>query len=331
MPEEAESRGPIISARNLVKCYGALTAVQNVSFDIRPGQVLGVLGPNGSGKSTIVKMVTGLLDPTQGHVLFRGQNIREGLLDYRQSLAYVPEQSDLYGFLRGWEYVEMVAALRGLNMCDARDTALTLFQAFGLSEARGQLISSYSKGMRQRVVLISALIHNPQFLVLDEPFSGLDADQRHCILRRLIELLALYRQGHPLFVAGARTDGSSLHGLAAIALGAGGGVRFDGRDAYAVRRPQPGSWILAARRSSEHRNDCRHHSGGHRCAPGLGGNLAGSRNTFNSGPKRSSLASWSISSGAFSMAAPDPVLERAIWAPGRCSASWLRPEHFSAC
>jgi ABC-2 type transport system ATP-binding protein len=185
---------PLLSALSLVKSYGPLLAVQNVSFDIWPGQVLGVLGPNGSGKSTIVKMVTGLLDPTQGHVLFRGQNIRDELLDYRQLMAYVPEQSDLYGFLTGWEYVEMVAALRGLNRRLSRERALTLFDAFGLSEARGQLISSYSKGMRQRIVLISALIHNPQFLVLDEPFSGLDVTSG-LILRRLIELLALSGKG----------------------------------------------------------------------------------------------------------------------------------------
>jgi ABC-2 type transport system ATP-binding protein len=177
-----------------VKSYGPLLAVQNVSFDIWPGQVLGVLGPNGSGKSTIVKMVTGLLDPTQGHVLFRGQTIRDELLDYRQLMAYVPEQSDLYGFLTGWEYVEMVAVLRGLNRRLSRERALTLFDAFGLSDARGQPISSYSKGMRQRIVLISALIHNPQFLVLDEPFSGLDVTSG-LILRRLIELLALSGKG----------------------------------------------------------------------------------------------------------------------------------------
>jgi ABC-2 type transport system ATP-binding protein len=194
MPEQSETCNPILSARNLIKSYGALVAVQNVSFDIGPGQVLGVLGPNGSGKSTIVKMVTGLLDPTQGNVFFRGRNIRDELLDYRQSLAYVPEQSDLYGFLTGWEYVEMVAALRGLNRQLARDRATTLFEAFGLSDARGQFISSFSKGMRQRIVLICALIHNPQFLVLDEPFSGLDVTSG-LILRRLIQLLALSGKG----------------------------------------------------------------------------------------------------------------------------------------
>jgi ABC-2 type transport system ATP-binding protein len=194
MPEQPESDIPLVSARNLVKSYGALTAVQNVSFDIGPGQVLGVIGPNGSGKSTIVKMVTGLLDPTRGDVFFKGRNIREELLDYRQSLAYVPEQSDLYGFLTGWEYVEMVAALRGLDREVFRKRAGALFDAFRLSDARGQLIGSYSKGMRQRIVLICALIHNPQFLVLDEPFSGLDVTSG-LILRRLIELLAQSGKG----------------------------------------------------------------------------------------------------------------------------------------
>lgn len=185
---------PLLSALSLVKTYGPLLAVRDISFEIGPGQVLGVLGPNGSGKSTIVKMVTGLIEPTQGRVLFQGHDIRNELVDYRRSLAYVPEQSDLYGFLTGWEYVEMVADLRGLNRRLSRERALTLFDAFRLSDARGQLISSYSKGMRQRVVLISALIHNPRFLVLDEPFSGLDVTSG-LILRRLIELLALQDKG----------------------------------------------------------------------------------------------------------------------------------------
>ncbi|HZO57858.1 MAG TPA: ABC transporter ATP-binding protein [Bryobacteraceae bacterium] len=180
---------PVLSAQRLGKEYGARTAVRDVSFDIHAGQVLGVLGPNGAGKSTIVRIITGLLDPSRGGVLFRGVPVAEQFEPFRQSLGYVPEQADVYGFLTGWEYVEMICTLRGLDRRDYRQRALTLFDNFQLAEARNQPMGAYSKGMRQRVVLIAALIHNPAFLVLDEPFSGLDVTSI-LVFRRLIELLA---------------------------------------------------------------------------------------------------------------------------------------------
>lgn len=189
MPQSEERPVPILQVQDLTKSYRAFTAVRHVSFDIQAGEVLGVLGPNGAGKSTIVKVVTGLLEPSHGTVLFRGHPIRNGLQEYRHSLGYVPEQPDLYGFLTGWEYIDLVAALRGLSGRTFRQRALTMFSGFNLSHARDLPISSYSKGMRQRVVLISALLHNPSFLVLDEPFSGLDVTSA-LVVRRVIELLS---------------------------------------------------------------------------------------------------------------------------------------------
>src|SRR5437773_11330759 len=105
---------PILEAQGLSKRYGAVPAVSNVSFAIHPGEILGVLGPNGAGKSTIVKMVTGLIEPSRGAVWFDGERIDRNLGAYKRSLGYVPEQPELYGFLSGWEYLDMVAALRGL-------------------------------------------------------------------------------------------------------------------------------------------------------------------------------------------------------------------------
>ena len=180
---------PVLEARELNKRYGALPAVREVSFSISSGQILGVLGPNGAGKSTIVKMVTGLLEPSRGAIFYRGQKIGEDLVRFKHNLGYVPEQPDLYGFLTGWEYLDLVATLRALGARRFREKASALLTGFGLYPHRDSPINSYSKGMRQRVVLIAALLHDPELLVLDEPFSGLDVTSA-LVLRRVIALLA---------------------------------------------------------------------------------------------------------------------------------------------
>jgi ABC-2 type transport system ATP-binding protein len=180
---------PVLEARDLAKRYSAFTAVRDVSFAIRAGEILGVLGPNGSGKSTIVKMVTGLLDPSRGAVLFKGERIGQELTAFKQSLGYVPEQPDLYAFLTGWEYLDLVATLRGLHPDRFREKAAAMLDGFTLYGSRDTPIGSYSKGMRQRIVLISALMHDPELLVLDEPFSGLDVTSA-LVLRHVIARLA---------------------------------------------------------------------------------------------------------------------------------------------
>jgi ABC-2 type transport system ATP-binding protein len=190
------SNAPVLEARELTKRYSAVLAVRDVSLSIRPGEILGVLGPNGAGKSTIVKMVTGLLEPSRGQVLFHGQRIGADLSGFKRRLGYVPEQPDLYGFLTGWEYLEMVATLRGLDRRRFREKASAMLQGFTLWGARDGLIGSYSKGMRQRIVLISAMMHDPELLILDEPFSGLDVTSA-LILRHVIARLAA--SGRALF------------------------------------------------------------------------------------------------------------------------------------
>lgn len=180
---------PVLETRDLAKKYGAVTAVRDIAFSIRAGEILGVLGPNGAGKSTIVKMVTGLVEPTRGHVLFRGERIGRDLTEFKRSLGYVPEQPDLYGFLTGWEYLELAATLRELPMHSFREKAATMLQAYTLYPHRDSPIASFSKGMRQRIVLIAAMMHDPQLLVLDEPFSGLDVTSA-AVTRELVELLA---------------------------------------------------------------------------------------------------------------------------------------------
>jgi ABC-2 type transport system ATP-binding protein len=193
MPDETV---PVLEARDLIKRYGAVTAVRDIGFSIHPGEILGVLGPNGAGKSTIVKMITGLLDPTRGAVLFRGEPIARQLTGFKRCLGYVPEQPDLYGFLTGWEYLDLVATLRGMDRKRFTEKAGAMLEGFTLYPHRDTPIASYSKGMRQRIVLIAALMHDPELLVLDEPFSGLDVTSA-LVVRRVIAMLAL--EGKAIF------------------------------------------------------------------------------------------------------------------------------------
>jgi ABC-2 type transport system ATP-binding protein len=178
-----------LEARDLSKRYSAVMAVRDISLEIRAGEILGVLGPNGAGKSTIVKMVTGLLEPTRGAVLFHGEPIGRDLAAFKRRMGYVPEQPDLYGFLTGWEYLDLVATLRGLDRRSFREKASAMLQALTLYSSRDVPIGSYSKGMRQRIVLIAALMHDPELLVLDEPFSGLDVTSA-LVVRRVFAKLA---------------------------------------------------------------------------------------------------------------------------------------------
>lgn len=164
-----------LEAKNLRKCYTAVPAVSDVTFALHGGEILGCLGANGAGKSTTVKMLTGLLEPTRGRVMAFGVDIHRDLVDFRRRLGYVPEDADLYPHLSGWEYLELVSVLRNMDRKKFERRAKEMLSLFSLSPHRHASIGSYSKGMRQRVLLISALLHDPDVLILDEPLSGLDA------------------------------------------------------------------------------------------------------------------------------------------------------------
>jgi ABC-2 type transport system ATP-binding protein len=183
----------VLEARGLFKRYGAVPAVRDINLSIEPGQTVGILGPNGAGKSTIVKMLTGLLEPSRGQIMFHGEPVGPRLGAFKRALGYVPEQPELYQFLTGWEYLELVATLRGLHRARFREKAAAMLQAFTLYDSRDGHIGSYSKGMRQRIVVIAALMHDPELLVLDEPFSGLDVTSA-MVLRRVILRLARERK-----------------------------------------------------------------------------------------------------------------------------------------
>ncbi len=179
----------MLELRNVTKRYSGIAAVRDVSFLAPAGEVTGYLGPNGSGKSTTLKMITGLIDPTEGEILFRGESIDRDRIRYRQRLGYVPEEPQLYPHLTGAEYLEMVGQLRGLPKQQLGEKVDGFLRLLSLYDDRYVPISSYSKGMRQKVLLAAALLHNPELVLLDEPFSGLDVNSA-LVLRDLISELA---------------------------------------------------------------------------------------------------------------------------------------------
>jgi ABC-2 type transport system ATP-binding protein len=180
----------MLEVRSLRKCYSSVPAVDNVNFSIRPGEVLGYLGPNGSGKSTTVKIITGLLEPSSGTVLFNGNNIRDDLTAYKSLLGYVPEEANLYPFLSGLEYLELVGRLRNMPEKQISRCSDALLKLFSMHVHRHTAIAAYSKGMRQRILIISALMHNPDLIIFDEPLSGLDVTTA-LIFRNLVASLGV--------------------------------------------------------------------------------------------------------------------------------------------
>jgi len=179
----------MLELRAISKHYSSIVAVSEVSFAAKPGEVTGYLGPNGSGKSTTMKIIAGLLDPTDGEVLYNGRPIAKDLISYKRLLGYVPEEPHLYTHLTGAEYMELVGTLQDIPSQDIQEKTDGLLSAFSLYEDRYVPIASYSKGMRQKVLLAAALMHNPELVLLDEPFSGLDVNSA-LILRSVIQELS---------------------------------------------------------------------------------------------------------------------------------------------
>lgn len=182
----------MLELRSVTKTYRSIPAVEDVSLVLEPGEVLGYLGPNGSGKSTTVKMVIGMIRPTRGKVLFHGRDIHEDLTGYRAQLGYVPEEAQVYTHLSGLEYLQLVGRLRGMQEDVLEHKARALLQLLSLDAAKYSALSEYSKGMKQRVLIAAALLHDPKLIVFDEPLSGLDA-----VSARLFKdlLLLLAREG----------------------------------------------------------------------------------------------------------------------------------------
>ena len=181
-----ESQDPVIDVRGVSKWFGSVVAVNDVSFQVHPG-ITGLLGPNGAGKSTILHMITGKAACSQGEVTVLGQPARDNPELYR-NIGVMSEHESVYGFYTGREFVEFTARLHGLSpMAGPVDRAIGLV---GLEDVQGRKLATYSRGMRQRMRLAAALVHDPQVLVLDEPLNGTDPRQRlefHDTMLRLAE------------------------------------------------------------------------------------------------------------------------------------------------
>ena len=179
----------MLAVQRLTKHYGALAAIQDLSFEARPGEVLGLLGPNGSGKSTTVKILTGLLRPSAGAVRLDGRDVLDHIQDYKSLIGYVPEEPHLYSYLTGPEYLQLIGRLRGLPDDLLAAKIDRFLQLLGIYDDRYQTLASYSKGMRQKVLIAAAVLHNPRIVVLDEPFSGLDVSAAR-VLKAFVRALA---------------------------------------------------------------------------------------------------------------------------------------------
>lgn len=180
---------PILELENLSKYFRGIPAVEDVSFNVGAGEIVGFLGPNGAGKSTTVKMITGMLRPNGGRVLFEGRDIREDMVAFRRTIGYVPEEAHLYSYMSGFEYLQLVGRLRGFKEALIEEKAAELLKLLNLESSKHSPISTYSKGMRQRVLIAAALLHDPRLLIFDEPLSGLDVISAR-LFKDLLELLA---------------------------------------------------------------------------------------------------------------------------------------------
>jgi ABC-2 type transport system ATP-binding protein len=179
----------MIQTEHLSKEYGAKLALADLTMSVRPGEILGFLGPNGAGKSTTVKILTGMIRATSGRAIVAGFDIATDPLEVKKRIGYVPETAALYDGLTASEYLELVACLHHLEPKAALARRDELLELFGLGDVRQQRMTEFSKGMRQKVLIASALLHRPDVLFLDEPLDGLDANAA-AVVKELLKKLA---------------------------------------------------------------------------------------------------------------------------------------------
>lgn len=186
----------IIKIRNLNKSYGSNNVLNDINLDIHKGELIGYIGPNGAGKSTTVKIMLGLIEEYNGHVEIFGKDIRENPVDYKMKIGYVPESGEIYDNLTAREYLGFIGELYGMDYEEAVDKGEKLMDQFGIKSVYDSRINSFSKGMKQKVIIISALLNDPDILFLDEPLSGIDANSVMVFKEVLSELV---KKGKTIF------------------------------------------------------------------------------------------------------------------------------------
>jgi ABC-2 type transport system ATP-binding protein len=165
---------PLIELRAITKKFGGLTAVDNLSLAIEPGEIFGFLGPNGAGKTTTLKMIAGLIRPTSGSVSIAGHDVINEPALAKKELGFVPDRPYVYEKLTALEFMSFMGGLYSMDASETLSRSAQLLSLFGLSDWRGELVEGFSHGMRQRLVMAAALLHRPKALVVDEPLVGLD-------------------------------------------------------------------------------------------------------------------------------------------------------------
>ena len=191
----------MIRVENLSKSFGAKRAVDDVSFEVQKGEVLGFLGPNGAGKSTTMRMLTGFYPPTAGRISICGHDMLEDPIPAKRCVGYLPEAAPSYGEMSVYSFLKFIAAVRGLAGEDMRRAVRRVVELCSLESVIGQTIDTLSKGFRHRTCFAQALIHDPEVLVLDEPTDGLDPNQKHemrTLIRRMGETKAIIFSTHIL-------------------------------------------------------------------------------------------------------------------------------------
>jgi ABC-2 type transport system ATP-binding protein len=178
----------MIEAKGLTRVFPGVTAVQDLSFSVEPGQVVGFLGPNGAGKSTTMRMLSGYLPPTSGVAIVAGFDVTQDSLKVREKIGYLPEANPLYPDMRVTEYLSYRAQLKGLDGRARKTRVDEVIQRCNITDYRDRIVGQLSKGMRQRVGLADAMVHDPQVLILDEPMIGLDPNQIREMRQLIVEL-----------------------------------------------------------------------------------------------------------------------------------------------
>jgi ABC-2 type transport system ATP-binding protein len=203
-------RGEMLRLERLTKRYGGFTAVDGLDLSVRRGEIFGFLGPNGAGKTTTIRMVAGVLQPTEGRIVLGGDDLAADPMAAKSRLGYIPDRPFLYEKLTGGEFLRFVAGLWGRHGQETEDRADRLLELFNLAPWKNELIESYSHGMRQKLLISSALLHQPEMIVVDEPMVGLDPRSAR-ILKDLFRTFVkgggtIFLSTHTLEVAEALCD-----------------------------------------------------------------------------------------------------------------------------
>ena len=191
-----ENSQSIISIKNLKMSYGSKTVLNGINLEISRGQIIGYIGTNGAGKSTTIKIMLGIIEGYVGKVEILGQDISNGSVEYKKRIGYVPELADIYENLTAYEYISFLGGIYGLEEKKLIERVKKLMDLFGMEDVINSRISSFSKGMKQKLLIICSLIHNPDILFFDEPLSGLDANSV-MVFKEVMKTLA--RQGKTIF------------------------------------------------------------------------------------------------------------------------------------